>query len=302
MSSSNPGTHPVPAGSGMKQMGSVDGQPMSQMQASSSNYVPLSSLIQQFSRNPGQFQRHFWRHQMDLVENGFDSDGKTIDFYNLGSTPNGSSSALPLARIKKVMKNDDEVKRSDIANAIARSDLFDFLIDIVPRSEMMRNRCSSLPIRTALPSNVAPVMSNDAGTRSRMHDPMLEAKGPGFLPLRPNQPDLRNRLDGDMGMSAASQAMKGLGKPPMNNEWASPMYSFSNPGQLGDARMQPSAPMGMRAPPSAAHGMPRGSVEASPFMDAGSSLPMPSSNQRGSFLNMVSYPMDENKGDSAQGE
>ncbi|ORY86857.1 CCAAT binding transcription factor component, partial [Protomyces lactucae-debilis] len=79
--------------------------------------------------------------------------------------------ALPLARIKKVMKSDEEVKmiaaeapilfakgceifiteltmrawihaeenkrrtlqRSDIANAISRSDMFDFLIDIVPR-------------------------------------------------------------------------------------------------------------------------------------------------------------------------
>lgn len=47
---------------------------------------------------------------MNLVENGFDSDGKAIDFFNLGSAPSGNSSALPLARIKKVMKNDDEVK------------------------------------------------------------------------------------------------------------------------------------------------------------------------------------------------
>lgn len=70
----------------------------------------LSNIIQQCSRNPAQFQRHFWRHQMDLVENGLDTDGKPIDFYNLGSASNGNSSALPLARIKKVMKNDDEVK------------------------------------------------------------------------------------------------------------------------------------------------------------------------------------------------
>lgn len=70
----------------------------------------LGSLIQQYSRNPSQFQRQFWRHQMNLVENGFDSDGKAIDFFNLGSAPSGNSSALPLARIKKVMKNDDEVK------------------------------------------------------------------------------------------------------------------------------------------------------------------------------------------------
>lgn len=77
-----------------------------------SNVAPgnrLSTLMQQFSRNPAQFQRHFWRHQMDLVENGCDSDGKAIDFFNLGSAPSGNSSALPLARIKKVMKNDDEV-------------------------------------------------------------------------------------------------------------------------------------------------------------------------------------------------
>lgn len=70
----------------------------------------LSTLIQQYSRNPAQFQRQFWRHQMNLVENGCDSDGKPIDFFNLGSAPTGNSSALPLARIKKVMKNDDEVK------------------------------------------------------------------------------------------------------------------------------------------------------------------------------------------------
>ena len=70
----------------------------------------LGALLQQFSRSPAQFQRYFWRHQMDLVENGFDSDGKAIDFFNWGSTPSGNGSALPLARIKKVMKNDDEVK------------------------------------------------------------------------------------------------------------------------------------------------------------------------------------------------
>lgn len=85
--------------------------------------------------------------------------------------------ALPLARIKKVMKADEDVKmisaeapilfakaaeifiteltmrawihaeenkrrtlqRSDIANAISRSDMFDFLIDIVPREEFINS-------------------------------------------------------------------------------------------------------------------------------------------------------------------
>ena len=112
MSPNAPVPHALSGAAEGKAVGAVEGMPPAQESGGSqaSNYVPLSTLIQQFSRNPAQFQRHFWRHQMDLVENGFDSDGKTIDFYNLGSTPNGSSSALPLARIKKVMKNDDEVK------------------------------------------------------------------------------------------------------------------------------------------------------------------------------------------------
>lgn len=110
-------SHPVPGASDARPAGDVEGLSIPQEPvAPSTGYAPLSTLIQQFSRNPGQFQRHFWRHQMDLVENGFDSDGKAIDFYNLGSTPNGSSSALPLARIKKVMKNDDEVKVGFLAH------------------------------------------------------------------------------------------------------------------------------------------------------------------------------------------
>jgi nuclear transcription factor Y, gamma len=103
---------------------------------------------------------NFWQTQLREIEHG-NLDFKT---YN-----------LPLARIKKVMKTDDEVKhmmisgeapivfakaceilileltlrawlhtdeckrrtlqRNDIATAIARSDIFDFLIDIVPRED-----------------------------------------------------------------------------------------------------------------------------------------------------------------------
>lgn len=334
--------HAMPGSAEAKPVGSVEGLTMSQEPGEqASNYVPLSTLIQQFSRNPTQFQRHFWRHQMDLVENGFDSDGKSIDFYNLGSTPSGSSSALPLARIKKVMKNDDEVKmisaeapilfsraceifisdltcrafmvaeenkrrtiqRSDIANAIARSDLFDFLIDIVPRSDMVRNRSSSIPIRNALSAtNVAPVLSGDVGARNGMNEPLLEPKGSGFMPLRPSQPDMRGRMEGDMGLHSATQAMKGVPKAPLGNEWASPMYPFHGPNPMGDARVHPSAGMAIRGAPQSAPGLPRNGVDASPFMDAGSSLSMPPPQQRGAFLNMVSYPIDENKNESAPGE
>ncbi|KAI1315331.1 hypothetical protein EDD11_000939 [Mortierella claussenii] len=105
-----------------------------------------------------QFAQEFWEEQIVAAEQ-FDSDFK--------------SHPLPLARIKKVMKSDPEVKmisaeapilfskaceificemtrrawlhaeenkrrtlqRSDVANAVSRSDQFDFLIDIVPREE-----------------------------------------------------------------------------------------------------------------------------------------------------------------------
>ncbi|KAK5799417.1 histone-fold-containing protein [Linnemannia elongata] len=103
-----------------------------------------------------QFAQEFWEEQIVAAEQ-YDSDFK--------------NHPLPLARIKKVMKSDPEVKmisaeapilfskaceificeitrrawlhaeenkrrtlqRSDVANAVSRSDQFDFLIDIVPR-------------------------------------------------------------------------------------------------------------------------------------------------------------------------
>ncbi|KAF9996446.1 hypothetical protein BGZ80_002077 [Entomortierella chlamydospora] len=105
-----------------------------------------------------QFAQEFWEEQIVAAEQ-FDSDFK--------------NHPLPLARIKKVMKSDPEVKmisaeapilfskaceificeitrrawlhaeenkrrtlqRSDVASAVSRSDQFDFLIDIVPREE-----------------------------------------------------------------------------------------------------------------------------------------------------------------------
>ncbi|KAI0915506.1 hypothetical protein AcV5_003706 [Taiwanofungus camphoratus] len=104
------------------------------------------------------FLRSFWQRQVDAAEQ---------------ETPDYRHPPLPLARIKKVMKSDPEVKmiaadapilfckaceifiaeitarafiiadsnkrrtlsRADIAKALAKSDQFDFLIDIVPREE-----------------------------------------------------------------------------------------------------------------------------------------------------------------------
>jgi histone H3/H4 len=104
------------------------------------------------------FLRSFWQRQVDAAEQ---------------ETPDYRHPPLPLARIKKVMKSDPDVKmiaadapilfckaceifiseitarafiiadsnkrrtlsRADIAKALAKSDQFDFLIDIVPREE-----------------------------------------------------------------------------------------------------------------------------------------------------------------------
>ncbi|KAG6841814.1 hypothetical protein C0991_006698 [Blastosporella zonata] len=95
------------------------------------------------------FLRAFWQRQVDTAEE---------------ETPDYRHPPLPLARIKKVMKSDPDVKmiaadvfiseitarafivadankrrtlsRSDIAKALSKSDQFDFLIDIVPRDDL----------------------------------------------------------------------------------------------------------------------------------------------------------------------
>ncbi|ORX94127.1 histone-fold-containing protein [Basidiobolus meristosporus CBS 931.73] len=108
-----------------------------------------------------QFLQNFWASQVSIAET-YDSDFKLHP--------------LPLARIKKVMKTDEDVKmisaeapilfskaceifiteitmrawmhaeenkrrtlqRSDVASAATKSDQFDFLIDIVPREDMSK--------------------------------------------------------------------------------------------------------------------------------------------------------------------
>ncbi|KAK2160978.1 hypothetical protein LSH36_123g02049 [Paralvinella palmiformis] len=61
---------------------------------------------------------------------------KTLNDINKMSGEDFKVHELPLARIKKIMKLDEEVKRNDIAMAITKYDQFDFLIDIVPREEI----------------------------------------------------------------------------------------------------------------------------------------------------------------------
>ncbi|KAI3940949.1 hypothetical protein MKX01_011676 [Papaver californicum] len=114
--------------------------------------------VQHFHQQQQQQLQVFWSNQMQEIE-------QIIDFKN---------HTLPLARIKKIMKADEDVRmisaeapvvfakacemfileltlrswihteenkrrtlqKNDIAAAITRTDIFDFLVDIVPRDDM----------------------------------------------------------------------------------------------------------------------------------------------------------------------
>uniref|UniRef100_A0A0A9DBY3 Core Histone H2A/H2B/H3 domain-containing protein n=1 Tax=Arundo donax TaxID=35708 RepID=A0A0A9DBY3_ARUDO len=121
-------------------------------------YQQAQQFHQQLQQQQQQQLREFWTTQMDEIE-------QTTDFKN---------HSLPLARIKKIMKADEDVRmisaeapvvfakacevfileltlrswmhteenkrrtlqRNDIAAAITRTDIYDFLVDIIPRDEM----------------------------------------------------------------------------------------------------------------------------------------------------------------------
>ncbi|PRT55379.1 Transcriptional activator HAP5 [Wickerhamiella sorbophila] len=127
----------------------------------------------------------YWQQAIDNIER-IGEEGSAVSAFK--------ATALPLARIKKVMKTDSEVcmisaeapilfakgcdifiteltmrawihaeeskrrtlQRSDIANALQKSDMFDFLIDIVPREEAHTRRYTSAPGAGAATTSAAP--------------------------------------------------------------------------------------------------------------------------------------------------
>eukprot|EP00245_Coleochaete_scutata_P011846 TRINITY_DN447_c0_g1_i1.p1 TRINITY_DN447_c0_g1~~TRINITY_DN447_c0_g1_i1.p1 ORF type:complete len:258 (+),score=67.08 TRINITY_DN447_c0_g1_i1:391-1164(+) len=142
---------PGPPGQQMNQPGAMAAVP----------YVGQGMAMQQYQHLQQQHQQQlqlFWQQQMQEIE-------QVNDFKN---------SQLPLARIKKIMKADEDVRmisaeapvlfskacemfileltlrswihteenkrrtlqKNDIAGAITRTDIFDFLVDIVPRDEL----------------------------------------------------------------------------------------------------------------------------------------------------------------------
>ncbi|XRB00447.1 nuclear transcription factor Y subunit [Pycnococcus provasolii] len=159
------GGYGVPQGQqqhgGPPQVGGGMGGPGLGMGGGAGMAPPPGSYPSQLASHHRQQLQMFWTQQMAEVE-------------NVGADPNEfKNHQLPLARIKKIMKSDEDVRmisaeapvlfakacemfileltlrswihseenkrrtlqRNDIAAAVTKTDIFDFLVDIVPRDE-----------------------------------------------------------------------------------------------------------------------------------------------------------------------
>ncbi|KAI0282441.1 histone-fold-containing protein [Russula brevipes] len=153
-----------------------------------------------------EFLHSFWQRQVDAAEQ---------------ETPDYRHPPLPLARIKKVMKSDPDVKmiaadapilfckaceifiaeitarafivadsnkrrtlsRADIAKALSKSDQFDFLIDIVPRDEPFVPGVSG-PAKNAVKKTIPG--SNSAKREPQVaQDAQEQVRPPNFVLRRP---------------------------------------------------------------------------------------------------------------------
>lgn len=137
------------------------------------NPLAYQQIHQQQQQQLQQQLQTFWTNQCQEIE-------KVTDFKN---------HSLPLARIKKIMKADEDVRmisaeapvvfaracemfileltlrswnhteenkrrtlqKNDIAAAITRTDIFDFLVDIVPREDLKDDMLASIPRGTVGP-------------------------------------------------------------------------------------------------------------------------------------------------------
>ncbi|KAK7277904.1 hypothetical protein RJT34_22923 [Clitoria ternatea] len=146
------------------------GQPVGESQLGVGQHQLAYKQIQQQQQQLQQRIQAFWANQYQEIE-------KVTDFKN---------HSLPLARIKKIMKADEDVRmisaeapvifaracemfileltlrswshteenkrrtlqKNDIAAAITRTNIFDFLVDIVPREDMKDEVLPSIPTGT----------------------------------------------------------------------------------------------------------------------------------------------------------
>ncbi|KAI6692473.1 hypothetical protein NL676_020183 [Syzygium grande] len=172
------GTMPYQPGQMMGPSSFAPIQPTSQPQPPGSqlahNQLAYQQIHQQQQQQLQQQLQSFWANQYQEID-------RVTDFKN---------HSLPLARIKKIMKADEDVRmisaeapivfaracemfileltlrswnhteenkrrtlqKNDIAAAITRTDVFDFLVDIVPREELKEEVLGAVPGRV-LPAN-----------------------------------------------------------------------------------------------------------------------------------------------------
>eukprot|EP00249_Psilotum_nudum_P017141 c26180_g1_i2 orf=445-1284(+) len=225
--------------------GAVSGQP-------AGGYAPTQVSLPQSMNYPNLQQQqlqHFWATQMQEIE-------QVNDFKN---------HQLPLARIKKIMKADEDVRmisaeapvvfakacemfileltlrswihteenkrrtlqKNDIAAAITRTDIFDFLVDIVPRDELKEEGLAVS--RSSLP--VGP--SADALQYGGMYY-MPQPQPPGAPPQVPQPPPAiivgrpAMQVDPTMYFSQQRPGMPYIPQQPVQQVWQQPQISDSS--------------------------------------------------------------------------
>lgn len=163
-------------------------------------YQQAQQFHQQLQQQQEQQLREFWTTQMDEIKQANDFKIHT----------------LPLARIKKIMKADEDVRmisaeapvvfakacevfileltlrswmhteenkrrtlqKNDIAAAITRTDIYDFLVDIIPRDEMKEEGLGHNPIVGLPPAMGAPA---DHGSHPYYYVPAQQVQGAGMM-------------------------------------------------------------------------------------------------------------------------
>eukprot|EP01135_Chromosphaera_perkinsii_P010421 Nk52_evm1s2119 gene=Nk52_evmTU1s2119 len=154
---------------------------------------------------------------------------------------------LPLARIKKIMKTDEEVKmisaeapvlfakacelfileitmkawyhtednkrrtlqRNDVAMAISKCDTFDFLIDIVPRDELKTAASSKKPDEQIRPNVVNPEQLQYYYQMAQVNDPALLSQMALYQQQLAHQQQQQQQQQGGGGGGGAPQLMGG---------------------------------------------------------------------------------------------
>ncbi|KAL1392564.1 histone-fold-containing protein, partial [Phyllosticta capitalensis] len=201
---------------------------------------------------------------------------------------------LPLARIKKVMKADPEVKmisaeapilfakgcdmfiteltmrawihaeenkrrtlqRSDIANALAKSDMFDFLIDIVPREEATSHKRSGGQSSSSAQAQANTQAQPGAVQQTGMHPPPHPMAPPDYGMAPHIEQDYRTQQQGMFAPPVQSDPSAAYGQAPQQ---------MFDPSMYGGYQMPPQQQMyvgGQRAPDPTGAGDPSHSYGA----------------------------------------